>query len=122
MLFRSAQVFDQPQHDYTKHLLDAEPSGEPIELDKDANVILACKNVSVKFPLNKGFFFVNKFLTAVDNVFFEVRTGQTLGIVGESGSGKTTLGLSLLRLIKSRGKIVFKGTNQIGRASCRERV
>jgi microcin C transport system ATP-binding protein len=106
-----AQVFDQPQHDYTKHLLDAEPSGEPIELDKDANVILACKNVSVKFPLNKGFFFVNKFLTAVDNVFFEVRTGQTLGIVGESGSGKTTLGLSLLRLIKSRGKIVFKGTN-----------
>ena len=35
--------------------------------------------------------------------------GETVGLVGESGSGKTTIGLSILRLIKSQGKIVFMG-------------
>ena len=37
-----------------------------------------------------------------------VREGETLGIVGESGSGKTTLGRALLRLISSKGRIVYR--------------
>jgi microcin C transport system ATP-binding protein len=48
-------------------------------------------------------------IKAVDGVTIEVRRGETLGIVGESGSGKTTLGLAILRLISSKGPIVFLG-------------
>ena len=38
-----------------------------------------------------------------------MREGETVGVVGKSGSGKTTLGLALLRLIRSKGAIVFLG-------------
>lgn len=38
---------------------------------------------------------------------FTLRRGESLGLVGESGSGKSTTGLALLRLIASRGNIVF---------------
>jgi microcin C transport system ATP-binding protein len=48
-------------------------------------------------------------IKAVDGVSVAVRKGETLGVVGESGSGKTTLGLALLRLISSKGPIVFLG-------------
>jgi microcin C transport system ATP-binding protein len=43
------------------------------------------------------------------NVSFNLRPGESLGLVGESGSGKSTTGLALLRLIASRGEIVFDG-------------
>ena len=112
-----AEVFDNPQHEYTQHLLEAEPKGKPIELDESSAVLLQCKNISVRFPLSKGFFFVNKYLHAVDNLSLKVSQGQTLGIVGESGSGKTTLGMALLRLIKSEGEIILDGDNLQGLSS-----
>lgn len=47
---------------------------------------------------------------AVDDVSFEVRTGETLGLVGESGCGKTTLGRSLLQLVPpTGGSILYRG-------------
>ena len=50
--------------------------------------------------------------TAVDEVSFEVATGETFAIVGESGCGKTTLARMLLRLIESdAGEILFQGKN-----------
>ncbi len=101
------QLFDHPQHTYTRHLLEAEPKGNPIALDDSSKIILECKNVRVRFPLSKGFFFVKKYLHAVNDVSLSVGQGQTLGIVGESGSGKTTLGMALLRLVKSTGEILL---------------
>ena len=107
-------VFDNPQHAYTRHLLGAEPKGNPIALDETSAVLFECNNITVKFPLSKGFFFVKKYLRAVDNVSLKVSRGQTLGIVGESGSGKTTLGMALLQLVKSEGEIILESNHLQG--------
>ncbi|MDA0788718.1 MAG: ABC transporter ATP-binding protein [Proteobacteria bacterium] len=108
-----ADIFDHPQHEYTRHLLEAEPKGTPIE-NKSSETLLECRNINVRFPLSKGFFFVNKYLDAVKDVSLTVSYGQTLGIVGESGSGKTTLGMAILRLLRSEGDIILEGHNLQG--------
>ena len=105
-----ATVFESPQHEYTRHLLDAEPKGHPLGT-KNAENLLKCDLLNVKFPLAKGFFYTTKYLQAVNNVSLSVPRGQTLGIVGESGSGKTTLGMAILRLVKSEGDIFLEGNN-----------
>jgi len=106
----SEEIFNKPQHDYTKHLLAAEPKGDPPRSDGSAPVIMAADDLKVWFPIKRGFFRRTVgHIKAVDGVDVAVREGQTLGVVGESGSGKTTLGLALMRLISSDGKIVFLG-------------
>ncbi len=107
----TAQIFSNPQHDYTKHLLAAEPSGDPVSAAPDAQVIMAANDVSVVFDLAKGLFASKRILRAVDNVTIAIRQGQTLGIVGESGSGKTTLAMALLRLTASEGEIRLHDTS-----------
>jgi ABC-type oligopeptide transport system ATPase subunit len=49
-------------------------------------------------------------LTAVDNVSFEIRAGQILGVVGESGSGKSTLArMAMAFEAPDKGKVLFEG-------------
>jgi microcin C transport system ATP-binding protein len=108
-------VFDKPQHAYTKMLMKAEPKGAPPPSDTTAPVIVETKGLKVWFPIRRGFFRkITGYIKAVDGIDATVRSGQTLGIVGESGSGKTTLGLAILRLIRSEGTIVYMGKSISG--------
>jgi microcin C transport system ATP-binding protein len=108
----TAQVFEAPEHPYTKHLLAAEPKGEPAPLDDRAEVVMRCRNLKVHFPIKAGVLRRTvDHVKAVDDVSFEVTAGHTVGLVGESGSGKTTAGLALLRLERSEGGIEFAGSS-----------
>ncbi len=107
---KTGDVFGAPQHAYTKMLLAAEPKGKPPAADTSAPVVVETRDLKVWFPIRRGFFRKTVgHIKAVDGISLELRAGQTLGIVGESGSGKTTLGLAILRLIASRGEILFNG-------------
>ncbi len=104
------EVFTAPKHPYTKRLLEAQPKGEPPQIDMKAPVILEAEHLKVWFPVKQGFLRRTvSHIKAVDGVSFKLRGAQTLGIVGESGSGKTTLGLALLRLVSSEGPIAYVG-------------
>jgi microcin C transport system ATP-binding protein len=103
-------VFANPQHEYTRMLLTAEPKGSPPPSNSSAPAVLTTTGLKVWFPIRRGFFRKTiGHIKAVDGIDLTVRQGQTLGVVGESGSGKTTLGLALLRLIRSEGPIVYMG-------------
>ncbi|MAO56459.1 MAG: microcin ABC transporter ATP-binding protein [Rhodospirillaceae bacterium] len=105
-------VFDAPQHDYTRHLLAAEPKGRPDPADDRAPELVSGKDVKVWFPVKRGLLRRTVgHIKAVDGISLALKRGHTLGIVGESGSGKSTLGRALLRLERSEGDIVFDGAN-----------
>jgi len=106
----AAEVFANPKHEYTRHLLAAEPKGEPVHHDPPPPVLLEAQDFKVWFPIRTGVFRrVTGHVKAVDGIDVMVRAGETLGVVGESGSGKTTLGLGLLRLLESEGPIEYDG-------------
>ncbi|MCO6176915.1 ABC transporter ATP-binding protein [Ciceribacter sp. RN22] len=104
------EIFSNPRHAYTRHLLASEPRGEPPPTDPGKPIVMEGKDIRVWFPIKAGFLRkVVDHVKAVDGVDMVLRAGQTLGVVGESGSGKTTLGLALARMISSTGRIGFIG-------------
>ena len=132
-------IFQNASHPYTKALIACRPSlhpkGEPLPtisdyLDRPTQLqvrkdfaankqkhvdeaVMHIENLTVQFP-NKTSLFGNpiSFVTAVNNVSFDVYKNETLGLVGESGCGKTTLGRTLLRMVEpSGGKILYKGSD-----------
>jgi microcin C transport system ATP-binding protein len=118
----AAEVFSNPQHAYTRHLLAAEPKGRAPERNAAAPVIMQGDAIKVWFPIKRGLFRRTVgHIKAVDGIDVAVREGQTLGVVGESGSGKTTLGLALLRMLSSEGRIVFLGREIQGAQSAETR-
>ncbi|MFW6236124.1 MAG: ABC transporter ATP-binding protein [Desulfovibrionales bacterium] len=104
------QLFTSPAHPYTRELLDSEPKGAPVPVQDNSPVVLETRDLRVWFPIKKGVFKRTKdHFRAVDGITIAVRSGRSLGIVGESGSGKSTLGMAVLRLLGSRGEILFEG-------------
>ncbi|MEO1560005.1 MAG: ABC transporter ATP-binding protein, partial [Cyanobacteria bacterium J06632_19] len=72
--------------------------------------LLQIRNLKVGYPVKGMFGGTKRHFMAVNNVSFDVKKGETLGLVGESGCGKTTLGRSLLRLVEPlSGEILFEG-------------
>jgi microcin C transport system ATP-binding protein len=104
------KTFADPQHDYTKMLINSKPSGHPKTVDESASEVIRANNLRVWFPIKRGLFRRTVgHIKAVDDVSFSVRSGETLGLVGESGSGKSSLGMACLRLIDSNGEILVSG-------------
>ncbi|XXN65343.1 dipeptide ABC transporter ATP-binding protein [Enterobacter ludwigii] len=108
------QVLQQPKHPYTQGLINAIPSehtkgqrlsgnasGEPAPAAaKSTEVLLEARHIVKRF---RGH-------SAVDDVSFTLKRGETLGIVGESGSGKTTLSRIALALESpDSGEVLFAG-------------
>ena len=75
--------------------------------------LLEIENLTVRFPVRKkgAGWGAKTYLTAVDDVNFTIRKGETLAIVGESGSGKTTAALAIARLVtgESTGQVRLDG-------------
>jgi microcin C transport system ATP-binding protein len=106
----TAEIFANPQHPYTQMLLAAESTGGPAPVGQDAPVVLQTDHAKIWFPIQRGLLKRTVgYVKAVNDATLTVRAGETLGIVGESGSGKTTLALAIMRLIRSEGRIVFRG-------------
>ena len=91
----------QPIEDYNEHLRSIE----------SRDIILEVKNIKKYYPSKTNFFGkALEYVKAVDDVSFELRKGEIIGLVGESGCGKSTLGRVLLCLDEATsGSAIFEG-------------
>ena len=114
----TAEIFDNPQHPYTKLLLDAEATGIPDPVPAGSKEMVSTQDPRIWFPIQTGLLKrTTGHVKAVNKATVSVRAGETLGIVGESGSGKTTLALAMMRLISSEGGIQLEGRDLQGLSS-----
>ncbi|HEX2198978.1 MAG TPA: ABC transporter ATP-binding protein [Burkholderiales bacterium] len=103
-------IFERPQHAYTKKLLAAQPKPKQENTAKETTEIARADDLKVWFPIKAGVLRRTVgHIKAVDGISVRIEAGRTVGVVGESGSGKTTLGLALLRLQQSEGGVYFDG-------------
>ena len=110
-------VFTQPQHAYTRRLLDSRPRRDVVEVDLSAAIeptasLLQATALQVAYPIPvpgiRGWFRKGAFV-AVKGAEFTLLPGRTLGVIGESGSGKSTLALAALGLQAFTGRMRVDG-------------
>jgi oligopeptide transport system ATP-binding protein len=80
------------------------------------NVILRVDHLVKYFPIKRGIIIQRQIgaVHAVDDISFQVRRGETLGLVGESGCGKSTTGRTILQLYRpTSGSVVFDGVDLV---------
>ncbi|WP_390631179.1 dipeptide ABC transporter ATP-binding protein [Leptothermofonsia sichuanensis] len=131
---QTAAVLQQPQHQYTRSLLQAalhlqsgnggkkkeKPGSTPASLTASLTPLLRLQNLKQHYTLEQNF--VARLLSrddrtikAVDNITLELYPGETLGLVGESGCGKSTLSRTILQLIRpTAGTVEFLGKTLTG--------
>ncbi|ASY65140.1 Dipeptide transport ATP-binding protein DppD (plasmid) [Sinorhizobium sojae CCBAU 05684] len=112
------EVLTNPRHAYTRRLISALPHGDAAETSSRRATSIGCEtllrveHLTKDYVLASGAFAGKRTFRAVDDVSFEVKKGETLGIVGESGSGKSSVARMLLRLNEpSSGKAIYAGEN-----------
>ena len=119
----TSQILRQPQHEYTRsllnaalHLQSAEESSETSpDLEKKPKPLLSVKNLQQYYTLESNLIqqlFARKKMAikAVDGVSLDLYPGEILGLVGESGCGKSTLSRSILQLVRpTGGSVEFAG-------------
>ncbi|GAB3918170.1 ABC transporter ATP-binding protein [Microlunatus endophyticus] len=105
-----SEVFEQPQHPYTRNLLAAVPrvgvqsAREPVAAPD--RIAVEGRDVVIEYPAG----FRRASFRAVNSVSFRIAAGEVLGLVGESGSGKTSLGRAVAGLNPiSSGSLVALG-------------
>ena len=88
-------------------------------MSEQEKYLVEVRNLKQYFPIATGFMKTTP-LKAVDDVSFNIRRGETLGLVGESGCGKTTVGRTLLHLYKpTAGEVIFDG-KKVDRSTMQE--
>ena len=128
------EIFNNPQHEYTKSLLAAVPKlgemasrkyPEPMRLVGQKKTkalkpivgtnepLLKVNNLVTRYPVKGGM--LRRTVArvhAVEDVSFTIMKGKTLSLVGESGCGKSTVGRSLIRLVEpTSGDVNLDGQN-----------
>ena len=108
----AAALVEQPREDYTKVLIQAVRADaiktDPIVSDE---VLLKVEHLKKYFDIHDDLRRQQHLtLKAVDDVSFQLKKGEVLGIVGESGCGKSTLVNTILNLFQpTEGKVYFEG-------------
>ena len=74
------------------------------------DLLMRVQDLSVDFSVaGRGLFGKRQTLRAVNNVSFDIKPGETLGIVGESGCGKSTLSRAIIKLVDPTSGTVYWG-------------
>ena len=103
------EVFQNPQHTYTKELINSKPRRTG-SASKSIEVLIESQNLVLNYPIEKDWLGrTTKVFQVVKNVSITINKGERVGLVGESGSGKSSLGKLLMGIEScTSGTILWK--------------